>query len=75
MEGKTVYKLIVGGVPVDGFWSLTVYNTEGYLQPNPDNVYAVNNITAKEGRDGCVTIQFGGCDDKVPNWGRVKNFC
>lgn len=65
-DGKTVYKLTVGDVPVDGFWSLTVYNSEGYLQPNPDNVYSVNSITAKEGRDGFVTIQFRGCDGKVP---------
>jgi hypothetical protein len=66
-DGKTVYKLTVGDVPVDGFWSLTVYNSEGYLQPNPDNVYSVNSITAKEGPDGSVTIQFGGCDGKVTN--------
>jgi hypothetical protein len=66
-DGKTVYKLTVSDVPVDGFWSLTVYNSEGYLQPNPDNVYSVNSITAKEGPDGSVTIQFGGCDGKVPN--------
>jgi hypothetical protein len=66
-DGKTVYKLTVGDVPVDGFWSLTVYNSEGYLRPNPDNIYSVNSITAKEGPDGFVTIQFGGCDGKVPN--------
>jgi len=66
-DGKTVYKLTVWDVPVDGFWSLTVYNSEGYLQPNPDNVYSVNSITAKEGPDGSVTIQFGGCDGKVTN--------
>jgi hypothetical protein len=66
-DGKTVYKLTVGDVPVDGFWSLTVYNSEGYLQPDPDNVYSVTSITAKEDPDGSVTIQFGGCDGKVPN--------
>ena len=66
-DGKTVYKLTVGDVPVDGFWSLTVYNSEGYLQPNPDNVYSMSSITAKERPDGAVTIQFGGCDGKVPN--------
>jgi hypothetical protein len=66
-DGKTVYKLTVGDVPVDGFWSLTVYNSEGYLPPNPENVYSVNSITAKKGPDGSVTIQFGGCDGKVPN--------
>jgi hypothetical protein len=66
-DGKTVYRLTVGDVPVDGFWSLTVYNSEGYLQPNPDNVYSVNSITAKKGPDGSVTIQFGGCEGWVPN--------
>ena len=66
-DGKTVYELTVRDVPVDGFWSLTVYNSEGYLQPNRDNVYSVNSITAKEDPDGSVTIQFGECDGKIPN--------
>jgi hypothetical protein len=66
-DGKTVYALTVGDVPVDGFWSLTVYNSKGHLEPNPDNAYSVNSITAKAGRDGSVTIQFGGCGGKVPN--------
>jgi hypothetical protein len=66
-DGTAVYKLTVGDVPVGGFWSLTVYNSDGYLQPNPDNVYSVSNTTAKKGLDGSVTIQFGGCDGKVPN--------
>ena len=66
-DGSTIYKLTVGEVPVDGFWSVTVYNREGYLQPNPDNAYSVNNLTAKKGADGAVTIQFGGCDGKTQN--------
>jgi hypothetical protein len=66
-DGQTVYKLVVGDVPIDGFWSLTVYNSKGYLQPNSDNAYAVNSITAKKGPDGAVTIQFGGCDGKIKN--------
>jgi hypothetical protein len=66
-DGATIYKLTVGDIPVDGFWSLTVYNSEGYLQPNPDSIYAVNSTTAKKGADGSVTIQFGGCDGKIPN--------
>ena len=66
-DGKTVYKLTVGDVPVDGFWSITVYNAEGYLEPNPYNAYSVNNITAKKGADGSVAIQFGGCDGEIPN--------
>jgi hypothetical protein len=39
-------------VPIDGFSSITVYKAEGYLEPNQDNAYAVNNISAKKGMDG-----------------------
>jgi len=66
-DGGTVHKLTVGDVPVDGFWSLTVYNKEGYHQPNKDNAYSVNSLTAKKGTDGTTAIQFGGCDGKVQN--------
>jgi hypothetical protein len=66
-DGSTIYKLTVRDIPVDGFWSLTVYNGEGYLQPNPTNAYVVNSITAKQAPDGSVTIQFGGCDGNIPN--------
>jgi hypothetical protein len=57
----------VKDVPVDGFWSVTVYNAEGYFQPNEYNAYSFNNITANNGADGSVTIQFGGCDGKIVN--------
>ncbi|MCA1370455.1 DUF1214 domain-containing protein [Bradyrhizobium sp. BRP14] len=64
---KAPNKLTVGEVPVDGFWSLTAYNSQGYLQPNPDNVYSVNSITARKAAHGSVTIQFGGCSGEVQN--------
>jgi hypothetical protein len=66
-DGNTVYRLVVKDVPVDGFWSVTVYDAKGFFQQNPQNAYSFNNITAKKGDDGSVTIQFGGCDGKVPN--------
>jgi hypothetical protein len=66
-DGTTVHELAVKDVPVDGFWSVTVYNAEGYLEPNQYNAYSVNNITAKKGADGSVAIQFGGCDGEIPN--------
>jgi hypothetical protein len=66
-DGCTIYKLSVGDIPVDGFWSLTVYNSEGYLEPNQYNAYSANSITAKKAPDGSVTIQFGGCDGKIEN--------
>jgi hypothetical protein len=54
-------------VPVDGFWSVSLYSAEGYYQPNPYNAYSLNNITANKNTGGSITIQFGGCDGKVPN--------
>jgi len=66
-DGVTIHKLTVKDVTVDGFWSVTVYNAEGYLEPNQYNAYAVNNITANKGTDGSVAIQFGGCDGEIPN--------
>lgn len=66
-NGTTVYKLNVKDVPVDGFWSVSVYNADGYYEPNPLNAYSLNNITAKKNADGSVTIQFGGCDGKAAN--------
>ena len=66
-DGKTIYRLTVKDVPVDGFWSISVYNAEGYFQKNALNAYSLNNLTAKKGADGSYPIQFGGCDGKIPN--------
>jgi hypothetical protein len=46
-DGKTVYKVKVPAqVPVDAFWSVSVYNAKGFFEKNSDNAYSVNNITA-----------------------------
>lgn len=66
-DGRTVHRLVVNEVPVDGFWSVTVYNAQGYLEANPLNAYSFNNVTAQKAEDGSVTIQFGGCEGNVPN--------
>ena len=66
-DGKTIYKLNVAEVPVDGFWSITIYNAEGYLQSNPQNAYSLNNLTAQKNTDGSIGIQFGSCDGTTPN--------
>jgi hypothetical protein len=50
----------VRDVPVDGFWSITVYNAKGFMEPNPQNAYSVNNVTAKPNPDGSITVHFGG---------------
>lgn len=67
-DGRTTYKLHVpAGVPVDAFWSISVYNGEGFFQKNDLDAYSVNDITATKSADGAVDIQFGGCDEKTPN--------
>ena len=66
-DGNTIYKLEVKDVPVDGFWSISLYNANGYYEKNPYDAYSLNNITSEKNSDGSVTIQFGGCDGEVPN--------
>ena len=66
-DGTIVHRLTVKDVPVDGFWSISVYNAEGYFQQNEYNAYSFNSVTAKKNADGSVIIQFGGCDGKIPN--------
>jgi hypothetical protein len=66
-DGKTPYRLTVKDVPVDGFWSISVYNAKGYFEPNERNAYTLNNLTAKAGSDGSITVQFGGCGGTTPN--------
>jgi hypothetical protein len=66
-DGTGVYKLTVKDVPVDAFWSISLYNAKGYFEPNQYDAYSVNNITAKKNPDGSVTVQFGGCDGKTAN--------
>lgn len=66
-DGGTVYRLNVKDVPVDGFWSVSLYNGDGYYEKNPYDAYTINNITAEKSADGSVDIQFGGCDGKIPN--------
>jgi hypothetical protein len=47
-------------VPVDGFWSVSLYNEKGYFEKNPQNAYSVNSITAKKDADGAITVHFDG---------------
>jgi hypothetical protein len=66
-DGKTIHRLTVRDVPVDGFWSISVYNARGFFEKNKLDSYSVNNLTAKPNADGSFTIQFGGGSAKTPN--------
>ena len=66
-DGTTTYLLDVKDVPVDAFWSVSVYNADGYYQANPLNAYSINSVTGKKSKDGWIRIQFGGCKAETPN--------
>jgi hypothetical protein len=66
-DGSTPHKLTARDVPVDGFWSVTVYNADGFFEPNNLNAYSINSITGAKGEDGSITIQFGDCARNIPN--------
>jgi hypothetical protein len=61
------YQLRVGDVPVDAFWSISVYNADGYFEPNPSGVYSVNSVTGTRERDGSITVRFGDHGPDAPN--------
>jgi para-nitrobenzyl esterase len=66
-DGTTVHRLAVKDIPVDGFWSISVYDAKGFFEKNPLDAYSLNNLTARPSADGSVTIQFGGCGKDTPN--------
>lgn len=66
-DGRTPHRLIVGNVPVDAFWSVSVYNADGYFEPNDLDAYSVNSVTGQRREDGSILIEFGDCAADTPN--------
>ena len=59
--------------PVNAFWSITVYNDQGYLVKNPMNRYAISPHLGKLNYniDGSLTIFIGNTSPKkdyIANW-------
>jgi hypothetical protein len=67
LPADAAYAITVRDVPVDGFWSLSVYNADGFFEPNDRDAYSINNVTATPNDDGSITVHLGGCADERPN--------
>lgn len=62
------YRLELRDVPVNGFWSVSVYNADGYFEPNERGAYSVNDLTAEREDDGrTVHVHFGNGGADLPN--------
>ena len=59
------YQITVKDVPVDAFWSISLYNKDGFFEENKYNAYSVNNISGTPNKDGSFTIHFGGDPESV----------
>jgi hypothetical protein len=52
-------------VPVRAFWSVIVYDADGFIPENELGRYSYNNVTASPNEDGSITIHFGGDQDQI----------
>lgn len=60
------YQLHVGDVPLDGFWSISIYNADGYF-PDTTEPVSINNVTAMRDADNSITVHFGNWTEGTPN--------
>lgn len=61
------YELVFTEVPVDAFWSVSVYNARGFFEPNEKSLYTVNSVTGQSNDDGSVTVRFvGSAEGQTP---------
>ena len=75
-DGRIAHRLCIGHVPVDGFWSLSVYDANGHFFTEDHGSRTVNSLSAVRGADNSVIVQFGGNPETSPNCLAVtKGWC
>lgn len=67
------YRIVVGDVPVDGFWSISLYNADGYFEDSSEGGCVLNQFNAQREPDGSFVINLGGCADGRPNCLRIMD--
>ena len=76
------YELTLRDVPVDAFWSVSVYNAAGFFEPNAEDRYTVNSVTGVPDADGAITVRFtppgeAGAPNSIPlpeGWNYLVRF-
>jgi hypothetical protein len=66
-EVRGDFELTLTEVPVDAFWSVSVYNAQGFFEKNAHDLYTVNSVTATPSADGSVTVRFVTGEPTEPN--------
>jgi hypothetical protein len=62
------YTFTFRDVPVDAFWSVTIYNRDGYLEANPYDAYNLNSATSQADADGTVVLDLAPDRDDLGNF-------
>ena len=61
------YRVEFADMPCDAFWSITVYNEDGFFEPNEVNRFSFNSVTATPEPDGRVTVDLDPVDRGYTN--------
>jgi hypothetical protein len=70
------YRIVVRDVPVDGFWSISLYNRDGRFEAGEggdESGCSVNQVTAVKEPDGSIVVHLGGCGDGRTNCLRIMD--